>query len=233
MPLDFEQAISRLRVLFEQESDASRRRNSFAREADQTFRRDLESKASEDAQWAEALVRKTLEELQNYPPHHARHFGKLNEFFRDGSFAESVFIMCKFPESDSANLDKELRAVIDAVCEATRECGYRPRIAAEKAYHPMLWDNVELHLLGCKRGVAIVEDHYKPELNPNVALDWGWMRAMGKEVLFLVETDFKHRRADWEGFLKADFCWSHPSREIVDAVSAWLGPEVRERKHHG
>lgn len=74
-------------------------------------------------------------------------------------------------------VDVQLEAVIQAVRDAVEGCGYIPRIARDNQYHPILWDNVELYLLGCRRGIAIVEDKYLPELNPNVAMEWGWMRG--------------------------------------------------------
>jgi hypothetical protein len=55
--------------------------------------------------------------------------------------------------------------------------------------------------------VAIIENRYKQELNPNVALEWGWMRAMDKDVLFLLEKDFKQFRADILGFIPDTFSW--------------------------
>jgi len=108
------------------------------------------------------------------------------------------------------------------VGEAGQKCGYIARIANEVHYHPILWDNVELYLLGCRRGIAIVEDKYLPELNPNVAMEWGWMRGMGRNVLYLVEKDFKKQRADWGGLIESPFDWTNPGSDIKAAVKAWL-----------
>ena len=49
------------------------------------------------------------------------------------------------------------------------------------------------------RRQAMVEDKYAPELNPNVAMEWGWMRGLGRRVLYLVEQTFTKKRADWSG----------------------------------
>jgi len=96
------------------------------------------------------------------------------------------------------------------------------RIARDNEYHGLLWDNVELHLLGCKRGIAILEDKFLPELNPNVAMEWGWMRGMGRHVLYLVEKDFNSRRADWSGLIERQFEWANPVPGIKAAVEDWL-----------
>jgi hypothetical protein len=129
--------------------------------------------------------------------------------------------MTKFPEGDSDE-DHRLQAVIDIVVESVCACDYVPRMATDRTYQPILWDNVELYLLGSAKGIAIVEDRYRPEFNPNVAMEWGWMRAMGKPVLYLVEAEFSHERADASGFLGQRFHWDSPETDIPAAVRGWL-----------
>jgi hypothetical protein len=51
-------------------------------------------------------------------------------------------------------------------------------------------------MLARSRGIAIVEDRFNPNLNSNVAMEWGWMRAMNKPVLYLVEADTGERGRD-------------------------------------
>lgn len=162
-----------------------------------------------------------LEEFRRFPPHHLRHFEFLRQLHQDGDYDRSVFIMTKFPEGDS-EADTQLRQVIAAVAEEVRLSGYIPRLASDRRYHPMLWDNVELYLLGCARGIALVEDRYMPELNPNVAMEWGWMRGLGRDILFLVDDQFSHLRADWSGLLSAPFKWDDCRPGIHAAVSDWL-----------
>jgi hypothetical protein len=132
--------------------------------------------------------------------------------------------MTKYPEGHDP-VDGELNKVIELVVGGIRDCGYYPRLASDHRYHPILWDNVEMYLLGCSKGVAIVEDRYKPELNPNVAIEWGCMRGMGKEVLFLMEKEFRHNRADWEGFIRDDFRWDDPETDIKPSITKWLGAD--------
>ncbi len=91
-----------------------------------------------------------------------------------------------------------------------------------RPYTRWLFGNVELFLLGCARGIAIVEDKYIPELNPNVAIEWGWMTAMGRDVLYLREEGFKHDRADWSGLVNYTFEWDKPKQGIEDAVNKFL-----------
>lgn len=164
------------------------------------------------------LIQRTVD----FPPRHMRHFVALEKFWAEGSYDKSVFVMSKFPDGAGA-ADKELEHVLAVVSGAIGEAGYVPRIARGPArYHDALWDNVELHLLGCRQGVAIVEDRYLNELNPNVTMEWGWMRGMGKPVLFLVEEDFTNPRADVGGLIEDSFSWADPSSTVTDSIRSWL-----------
>ena len=172
--------------------------------------------------------RNEMEELVNLllrvPPWHTRHRNALGAFHREGDFDRSVFIMCKFPEGNG-ELDRQLQGIIDLVRNGLVRRGYTPRLATGARFHQWLWDEVEVHLLGCSTGIAIVEDRYRPELNPNVAMEWGWMRAMGKRVHFLQERQFAHGRADFAGLRSWGFEWEGPEPGILTALSDWFGAE--------
>ena len=166
---------------------------------------------------------KLLQRTVDFPPRHLRHFALLDDFWRDGAYDRSVFIMSKFPQGSDSR-DDELRRVLDVVGAAVLDAGFVPRIArGPNRYHESLWDNVELHLLGCRQGIAIVEDCYCDELNPNVTMEWGWMRGMGKSVLFLVEQGFSNSRADVAGLIQETFEWAKPDATVQSAITGWLG----------
>ncbi len=84
------------------------------------------------------------------------------------------------------------------------------KLATGARIHEWLWNEVEIHLLGCATAITIVEDRYRPELIPNLAMEWGWMRAMSKRVLFLREGSFAHGRADLGGLRSWTFDWNGP-----------------------
>jgi nucleoside 2-deoxyribosyltransferase len=167
-------------------------------------------------------VRQYLEaNLLRFPPSHfAEHSEKLKEFFEIGSYEKSVFVMTKFPESDVGD-DAKLKAIIEEVKKAIADAGMIPRIGTFE-YHEELRRNVELYLLGSAKGVAIVEDRCRKEMNPNVAFEWGWMKGMGKRVFYLMEEGFAHSRADWSGLLNKTFSWDNPLDGIRTALTAWL-----------
>jgi hypothetical protein len=160
--------------------------------------------------------------LLRVPPWHDRHRSALQTFYGNGKYQTSVFVMTKFPEGNQDS-DLKLKAVIDLVCAGLTAGGLHPRIANGAKYHSWLWDEVEIHLLGCASGVAIIEDKYRPELNPNVAMEWGWMKAMGKRVLYLQEEQFAHGRADLNGLRSWSFNWENPEPGITEALREWCG----------
>lgn len=188
-------------------------------ERDRDFKSDIERQR--------LRMKKLLREVLEFPPHHVRHEQFLAHFHSVATFDKSVFVMTKFPDlKRGAPEDAQLVAIIQAVRDTVQSCGYVARTAIDSQYHPLLWDNVELYLLGCRRGIAIVEDKYLPELNPNVAMEWGWMRGMGREVLYLVEKDFKKQRADWGGLIESRFDWMNPGADIKAGIEGWLKRNV-------
>jgi hypothetical protein len=194
------------------------------RDADPAAPADYDKILNEQIKAWDAQISGELEKLLRFPPHHAGHFEKLKGFHANGQmpFERCVFIMTKYPDGKDANKDKELETVIEAVRAAVTRCKHFPRLASEKEVHPLIWQNVELFLLGFGKGIAIVEDRYKPELNPNVAMEWGWMRAMDKPVLYLMEDKFDHARADLSGYQDHKFTWEEPAKGIDVHVTHWL-----------
>ena len=125
--------------------------------------------------------------------------------------------MTKFPAAGEPGAD-QLQAVISCLQQAITDRGYHSRIAQGATFKEWLWANVEAHLLFCQHGVAILEDRYRPELNPNVALEWGWMLGMGRRVIYLREKGFGKERADWLGRISYEFDWDQPANGIETAI---------------
>jgi hypothetical protein len=161
---------------------------------------------------------KVLENLVLFPPHHLQYAQQVDQFCKDTLCEKSVFIMTKYPDGEDAGKDAQLQRVINLVKDAVMDCGYLPRLAVDKKYHANLWENVEIYLLGCARGIAIVENKFKPQLNPNIAMEWGWMRAMGKQVLYLVEKDVEVVPVDVGALIKERFQWECPEEDVRKAV---------------
>lgn len=148
---------------------------------------------------------------------------------KDVAFDKSVFLMTKFPDRPGAKAkNKQLDSVFKAIEEALATYGLVLRRADRRNYasSKQLWDNVRVHMIGCKYGIAILESKYKDEFNPNVALEYGFMLALGREAILLVENSFKHRRADIMSTLGKEFKWNAATKEmkrsVTKAIDSWM-----------
>ena len=166
-----------------------------------------------------------LRDLLRFPPHKVKHFENVTQFNRASPFEQAVFVMTKFTNKneDKTPLDLALDRVINAVRTAIDGCnGHRSHLAWDKNWSEFLWENVETYLMACGKAVAIVESRHTPELNPNVTMEWGWLRATERRVLFLVEKTFDKARADLSGLTREEFDWDNPEPGITAAVKKFL-----------
>jgi len=157
------------------------------------------------------------------PAAHAKLQPAVNAFLADSLHHcddpdRNVFIMTRF-QAGQDTLD-----AIDATIRATLATrGLRAHRADDRCYvdDRNLWDNVCTYMLGCRYGIAILENILEDEFNPNVALEYGFMRGLGKEVLLLKERRFKPR-ADIMGVLWEEFDILKLRPQIKAAVTRWM-----------
>jgi hypothetical protein len=194
-----------------------RRQLNAADRADKLFSLDWQFKGLEKGQMD------VLQDLVQFPPHYLEYNALLEKFSEaiQVPYRLRVFIMTKYCDGADAKLDAQLQTVINTVKDAVRARAYHPQLAAETKVHPNLWENVECQMLGCARGIAIVEDRFNPKLNPNVAMEWGWMRAMRKPVLYLVEKAVPPEQtpADVMGLIRSRFDWDNPEADIPRLIA--------------
>lgn len=135
------------------------------------------------------------------------------------NYDHNIFIMTSFEKGHrvSEEIDIELREVL-------RGHKLNPVRADDKMYlkDRNLWNNVCVYMICCKFGIAILEDRVKHELNPNVTLEYGFMRALNKQVLLLTDKGFRNLRADIFGTLREDFDIIDIRGTIKDPVEKWL-----------
>lgn len=175
----------------------------------------------------EARTTLTSETPQLSPIMLPREYRKLADsvrlFFEDSGrecqdYDRNVFIMTRF-QSDTKAL-VQLDATIRASLRSRKLIGHR----ADDRCYPSdrnLWDNVCTYMLCCKYGVAILEDIIVQEFNPNVALEYGFMRALGKPTLLLKEQRFDPR-ADILGTLWQNFDILDIETTVSNAINKWL-----------
>jgi hypothetical protein len=141
-------------------------------------------------------------------------------FFRDHPHYErNVFIMTRFAAGDRllGQLDAELRRTL---CRHGVE-GLR----ADDRMYPrdrQLWKNVCVYMVCCKYGVAVLEDRLKDEFNPNVALEYGFMRALDKPTLLLADSGFRNLRADVVGTLREEFDLTDIAGTLAQPIEKWI-----------
>lgn len=154
------------------------------------------------------------------PPGYTSLADNCKRFFADHpNYNENIFIMTRFEKGDKLleELDKELRSVI-------RKHGLNPLRADDKMYlrDRNLWNNVCVYMICSKYGIAILEDRIRDEFNPNVALEYGFMRALNKPTLLLQDIGFRNIRADIIGTLRETFDITDIRETIRTPIETWL-----------
>lgn len=141
-----------------------------------------------------------------------------DEVRRCQDYDKNVFIMTRFqPGNDTLEaLDKTIR-------EKLSTHGLIGHRADDRCYpnDRNLWDNVCTYIFCCKYGIAVLENIIVDEFNPNVALEYGFMRALGKPTLLLKEQRFRPR-ADILGTLWNDFDILQVEKTVGSAIDRWL-----------
>jgi hypothetical protein len=149
-------------------------------------------------------------------------------FREDGPYDESVFVMMKFPDPNvmEAKQCKLLRDIWEVLVQVLSAYDLKARRADKKTYHDQLWENICVYMLGSRYGIAILEDRVAEELNPNVALEYGFMKSLNRGVALFRDVNFKHDRADLTGKLAKSFEIDNSGElmkeTLAKAVQDWL-----------
>ena len=138
--------------------------------------------------------------------------------FRDdhGAHAATAFIMMEFGDS---RLHREIAEGIRAGLAPYGIVGLR---ADDKEYHEDLFYNVLTYVYGCTFGIAVFERLESDTHNPNVALEVGYMRGVGKNVCLLKDRTLGLLTTDLMGKLYRKFDPQEPGVTIPPALGGWL-----------
>jgi hypothetical protein len=135
------------------------------------------------------MERRAKETALFLPPGYDHLASSVVRFREDTPYEESVFVMMKFPDPTTME-DRHCRLLTDiweVISYVLSAYGLTAKRADKKSYQDQLWENVCVYMLGSKYGVAILEDKVGQELNPNVALEYGFMKALQREVALFRE----------------------------------------------
>jgi nucleoside 2-deoxyribosyltransferase len=75
---------------------------------------------------------------------------------------------------------------------------------------------------GCAYGIAVFDRVDGEAFNPNVALEVGYMLAMGKKVCLLKDKSIPKLHADLVGLVYREFDTYDPDTSIPDQIVGWL-----------
>lgn len=142
----------------------------------------------------------------------------LDAFSQDHpDFAKNVFIAMRFRPG------KQFVEIHDAVKSGLGKYGLKGVRSDDKTYPPDgdLWTNVCVYMMGCKYGVCIFEEVDEREFNPNVPLEYGFLRAMNRQVLLLKDIRMPKMPADLTGKLYRNFDTYNITLTIHEQIGQW------------
>jgi len=110
--------------------------------------------------------------------------------------------------------------------KAIRSCltkyGINGLRADDKHYHDDLFPNVLTYLWGSIIGIAVFERLETEDFNPNVSLEVGYMRALGKHICLLKDKTLPTLQTDLIGKLYTPFDPQDPEGSIPESLEKWL-----------
>ena len=107
----------------------------------------------------------------------------MTNFEKEFGTRKMGFLIRKFEERDDRN------RLVNTVRETFRQKGFTIVDASEKTLHPEAWGNVREFLEHCSFGVIIIDNlsPYTAGFNPNVFLEIGYLLALKKNILILIQ----------------------------------------------
>ena len=127
-----------------------------------------------------------------------------------------AFIMMRF--GDTARH----RHIAAAIREALAPFGIAAARADDKQYHDELFGNVLAYLHACDFGIAVFERMPEGAYSPNVALEVGYMMALGKPLCLLKDQTVGTLPTDLVGRLYGKYDPKDPGSTIPPVLAHWM-----------
>jgi hypothetical protein len=133
------------------------------------------------------------------------------------SFEKNVFIAMRFRPG------KQFLEIHDAIKTGLAKFGLKGLRVDDKTYPPDgdLWNNICVYMMGCRFGVCVFEEIDEREFNPNVPLEFGFMRAMNRQVLLMKDMRMPKLPSDMTGKLYRQFNTYEITSTIHEQISQW------------
>lgn len=126
------------------------------------------------------------------------------------------FLMMSFSDSRGHG---EISAAVKSTCEGF---GLKALRADDYRYADEFFPNIKTYMHGCSFGIAVFERVEAESFNPNVALEVGYMLALGKPVCLLKERTLKALHGDLVGHLYEVFGLDNIETSIPVVLGKWL-----------
>ena len=132
-------------------------------------------------------------------------------------FDKNVFIAMRFRTS------KQFLEIHSAVKAGLSKYGLQGHRSDDKMYPSDgdLWTNICVYMMGCKYGVCIFEEIDDREFNPNVPLEYGFMRAMNRQTLLLKDDRMPRMPSDMTGKVHRTFDTYNITATIEETIKQW------------
>lgn len=94
--------------------------------------------------------------------------------------------------------------------------------ADDKVYADDLMPNIRTYMHGCGFGIAVFERIESDQHNPNVALEVGYMLALGKRICLLKDKSLARLPTDIIGSMYYEFDTDNIESTIQESIDRWL-----------
>jgi hypothetical protein len=129
--------------------------------------------------------------------------------------------------------DIRLKQITDTIKETLEENGLYGWRAddPERTIMEDIWDNIVVNMLSCKYGIAVfvdrkVLDRYTDReitvFNANIALEVGFMKSRGLDILLLKDKRLEKLPTDIISKLYEEFDFNDPEGGVKTAVTKWI-----------
>jgi acylphosphatase len=143
-------------------------------------------------------------------------------------YEKSVFIMMPFEKKDI-----RLEKITDTIKKTLGEYGMHGWRADDpgRTLRGGIWGNIVVNMLSCKYGIAVFVDkkvlsRYNDEeiivFNANIALEVGFMKSRGLNVLLLKDKQLENIPTDIISEIYKEFNFDYPEGDIKKAVTEWI-----------
>jgi hypothetical protein len=128
---------------------------------------------------------------------------------------KTAFIMMQFGKTPAH------KKIVKGICGVLDDFGITAVRADGKEYSSDLFPNILTYLYGCAFGIAVFERIEAEKFNPNVALEVGYMMALGKPVCLLKDKTLEKLHTDLMGKLYREFDPQDPTPTIAATLEEW------------